>query len=75
MRLPQAFASRSSSNARSVSWVWLSLNRMLNFGTRLPGITLPAGLPTSTEVNSRLEAWNCVLPWFERLLAQRHDQP
>ena len=62
MRLPQAFASRSSTSARSVSWVWLSLKRMLNFARACPGITLLAVLPTSTEVNSRFDAWNCALP-------------
>ena len=35
---------------------------MLNFARAWPGMTLLAVLPTSTEVNSRLEAWNCALP-------------
>ena len=75
MRLPQAFASRSSTSARSVSCVWLSLKRMLNFARACAGITLLAVLPTSTEVNSRFDAWNCALPWSSGSSAERHDQP
>ena len=40
-----------------------SLKRMLNLARAWPGMTLPALLPTSTEVNSRFEAWNWALPW------------
>src|ERR1700681_1342447 len=63
MRLPAAFTRRASTSSRKLSWVWLSLKRMLNFAPAWPGITLLAVLPTSTEVNSRLEAWNWALPW------------
>ena len=55
-------ATRASTSSRNVACVCRSLKRMLNLARACPAITLLAALPTSTEVNSRFEAWNCALP-------------
>ena len=44
------------------SGVCASLKRMLNWARASAGMTLPAGLPTSTVVKERLEGSKCSVP-------------
>ena len=75
MRLPQAFASRSSTSARSVSWVWLSLKRMLNFARAWPGITLLGGVADIDGGEFEIGSLELGAAVIERLVGERHDQP
>jgi hypothetical protein len=55
MLLPAAFATRRSTSSRSSARLRMSLKRMLKRARASAGIRLTVLLPTSIEVNSRLD--------------------
>ena len=75
MRLPQAFASRSSTSARSVSWVWLSLKRMLNFARACAGDHVAGGVADIDRGEFEVRGLELRAAVIERLVGERHDQP
>ena len=75
MRLPAAFASRCSTSARSVSWVWQIVEADVEFGARLAGDHVAGGVADIDRGEFEVRGLELRAAVVERLVAERHDQP